>query len=462
MHLRLPVCLAAALLFAAPARAVDSAAQARELFQKGSQALAARKSKEAIEIFEQAYRAGNSPSLLFYLGEAYRQAGNNAKAIEEYQLYLEKMPTGPKRAEAETYVAELKKVPAPAAPAAPADAAAAASAKRKVSLDDMDLAAAPAAAPAPAKAKGEKKMELDDLDLAEKKPEKKHHRESKSADATPAAATPAAAAPAPATKVAVEEKKSAAPAAKVLVEEKKIAAPAPAAETKAVVKEEQSAAVAPAPVPKIVVEEKKSAPPPPTVIVEEKKSAPPPTAIVVAAVPPLGPLVATTSPATVAAPPSAPVASAVVAPPPAATPVPARVPAPAIIDHSAPAHSSGKAMRNAGIIIGTIGVAALAAGGLWGLGAQSASNELTADAQSGAAYNPDLQTRGKRDQTLEIGFLAGGGAALIGGTLLFALSPSQSGQAATNDDASANRLSLDYASVAPVPGGVSAAAGVRF
>jgi len=268
-------------------------------------------------------------------------------------------------------------------------------------------------------------MELDDLDLAEKKPEKKHHRESKTADATPAAATPTA-------------------------------------QSKMVVGEKQSVAAAPvpAPAPKVIVEEKKSATPPPapapTVIVEEKKSAPPPTAIVVAAVPPLPPLVATTAPAPVAAPPPAPVASAAVAPPPAAAP------APAIIDRSAPTRSDSKAMRNAGIIIGTVGIAALAAGGLWGLGAQNASNELSADAQSGAAYNPDLQTRGKRDQALEIAFFAGGGAALIGGTLLFALSPSQNSSTAANDDASENKLSLSYASVAPVPGGVSASAGMRF
>ena len=126
LHRLVLLALLALSLRALPARAIDSAAQAREQFQKGQHALDAGRSQEAIDAFEAAYAAGGAPSLLFFLGEAYRQAGDRSKAISEYQLYLEKLPDGPKSSVAEARIAELKKAPA-----------AEKSNKRKVALEDL-------------------------------------------------------------------------------------------------------------------------------------------------------------------------------------------------------------------------------------------------------------------------------------------------------------------------------------
>src|SRR5258708_3838560 len=87
------------------------AADARELFQRGSKALVLGKGRQALAAFEAAYKADPTPSLYFWIGEAHRELGHKAKAAKYYRLYLAKLPNGPNKAEAQARLAELKAPP---------------------------------------------------------------------------------------------------------------------------------------------------------------------------------------------------------------------------------------------------------------------------------------------------------------------------------------------------------------
>ncbi len=549
--------LLGALALSAPAaRAADSAAQARELFQKGSAALAAGKSQEAIDAFEAAYKAGNSPSLLFFLGEAYRQAGNSAKAVEEYQLYLEKMPNPPKKAEAEQHLAELKKAPAAKRKVALGEldlgGAPSAAPKKKVEMGALDLAApaAPAAAEKPAaegaaagrSAAAEKAAEKNDKRArpakAEKPPEKpaappSEKDQSKSFLAMLAAsesapqpkpAAPSApdttAAPAAATKAEVPVKTEP-PAAKTEAKEepmgeaKNEAAPAPAkdepppapvkaAETTAAVEEKpgaaQVAADGRAAVP-LVVENGAPAPAPPqappakaqagalidipsavTTQRPPRRPVPPPVVRepveipqVTAATPP-GSSVFAEAPSEESAtsgpaPTEADRELAKAAPPPPSGPVTIapraqHLEAPAVVQRTP--HWEGGGMRNAGLIVGTVGVAALTAGVLFGVAASQEANKLTAAAQDGERYDPSVESRGQRDEKLEITMIAVGGAALVGGAAMFFLGPlphqvyTERAPEPSAPAGPARRLALESLGVTPLPDGAAAQASLRF
>ena len=527
MSVRAAISLCVALAFAAPARAADPAAQARELFQKGVQALAGSRSQEAIDSFEAAYKASNSPSMLFYLGEAYRQAGNRSKALEEYQSYVEKVPAGPKRAEADAHIGELKKAIA----ATPPPALTPPPAKRRMALDDMDLGV-PAKAKEPAKeaakepAKPSKKLQLDDLELSNKPaaqaaiaaepPKEKRRRSRKSEEpAAPAAiaqvqAQPAPAAPAPAKEIApaprpepVAEK--ATPAAVPLATPSPSPAPPPLPFSVATSQPAPASApnALPRPTPMAKMEAPTIVPSQPTRPSEpiraagsltsedldlatamsvnpSSKAAP---AMVPGPKPVPPPKTATTPPEAELSPvpgvlpraPSrlAPAKSSVAmttgsTPAPSGSVLPRSDYAPsevAVIAAPATRRSDGSTQRTVGLIVGTAGVAALATGGLFGLGAKNAATDLNATAQSGGQYDPSVQSRGQSDQRLEIIFLAAGGAALATGALLYILAPASDTRASNEDlaplkpDASPR---LASAILAPLPGGVAAAARLSF
>jgi hypothetical protein len=142
-----------------------------------------------------------------------------------------------------------------------------------------------------------------------------------------------------------------------------------------------------------------------------------------------------------------------------ATPEVAQIAAPAA------GRSDGSGQRAVGLIVGTVGVAALATGGLFGLGAKNAASDLNATAQSGGQYDPSVQSRGQSDQKLEIIFLAAGGAALATGALLYLLAPASDTRAANEDLAPLKPDTsprLASAILAPMPGGVAAAARLSF
>jgi hypothetical protein len=115
-------------------------------------------------------------------------------------------------------------------------------------------------------------------------------------------------------------------------------------------------------------------------------------------------------------------------------------------------------LRLTGIVVGSIGAAALIGGGICGFGAMTAANDINTAAQQGKVYDPSVESRGKRDQAAEIGLMAGGGAALAGGVLLYLFNPPSSGAHASN----ATDSSRATASVIPVRGGVAASTAVRF
>ncbi|MCB9565447.1 MAG: tetratricopeptide repeat protein [Kofleriaceae bacterium] len=97
------------------ARAETLAADAKVHFDLGEWA-------EAITGYEDAYRLYPSPGLLYNLGQAYRLAGDCARAVTTYKSYLRQAPDSSHRAVVEQHLAELGDCTAAAGAHAPGDA----------------------------------------------------------------------------------------------------------------------------------------------------------------------------------------------------------------------------------------------------------------------------------------------------------------------------------------------------
>ncbi len=97
---------------------------------------------------------------------------------------------------------------------------------------------------------------------------------------------------------------------------------------------------------------------------------------------------------------------------PAPGPEPARDPEP-IVETSSP----GRGKRVAGLVIGGIGIAAVATGVYFGLRAKSTAS----DVEGGATWDPDLDRQGKAAERNAIILWGAGGAAIIGGGVLYFL-----------------------------------------
>jgi hypothetical protein len=107
---------AGALLLAAPAWAADDVAAARAHYARGTRAYNLGKYLEAAREFELAYQAKDAPELLYNLGQAYREAGEHARAITVYRSFLRSgIASDAKRAEVEGHIAASEKVLATAA-----------------------------------------------------------------------------------------------------------------------------------------------------------------------------------------------------------------------------------------------------------------------------------------------------------------------------------------------------------
>lgn len=97
------------VLVAAPGVALaDDKAAAREFYRKGTQHYELGEYQEALEQFKSAYRAYPEPSLLFNIGQAYRQLGDKEKAIGSYRMYLIKLPEAPNRQQVREMVDKLE------------------------------------------------------------------------------------------------------------------------------------------------------------------------------------------------------------------------------------------------------------------------------------------------------------------------------------------------------------------
>lgn len=92
-------------------------AQARAYFETGSQEYDKGNYLNAIRAFEQAYALTDRPGLLFSLAQAYRRqyaydskAQNLRKALQHYQLYIAKDPSGKRRGEAASAINDIQSI----------------------------------------------------------------------------------------------------------------------------------------------------------------------------------------------------------------------------------------------------------------------------------------------------------------------------------------------------------------
>lgn len=121
MFLALWWCLVVA---AAPWTSVAAQPTAKEraaaAYREGSAAFKAGRFAKALESFEKAYKLDPSPILLYNLARAYEEMGNAEKAIENFELYLARVPDAPDRAEVETRIRVTRKMMERGAPSAAA------------------------------------------------------------------------------------------------------------------------------------------------------------------------------------------------------------------------------------------------------------------------------------------------------------------------------------------------------
>jgi tetratricopeptide (TPR) repeat protein len=96
----------------APPSAANTVA-AREHFEHGHVMFDAGRYLDALHEFEAGYRLAPLPLFLYNMGQACRHAGLAARAIENYERYLEAVPDAPEREEVEKYLRELRAATSP-------------------------------------------------------------------------------------------------------------------------------------------------------------------------------------------------------------------------------------------------------------------------------------------------------------------------------------------------------------
>jgi tetratricopeptide (TPR) repeat protein len=83
--------------------------KAREAFKSATQHYDLAEYKEALTAFKEAYRNFEDPSLLFNIGQCYRQLGDKEQAVRFYRTYLGKQPDSPRRAEVRDLIDKLER-----------------------------------------------------------------------------------------------------------------------------------------------------------------------------------------------------------------------------------------------------------------------------------------------------------------------------------------------------------------
>jgi tetratricopeptide (TPR) repeat protein len=112
------------------ARADQTAAQARALYDKANAHYDLAEYDTAIAEFKQAYELTREPALLFNIAQSYRLKKDYEQALQLYQTYLELDPDAPNRRDAEAQIRKMKEAlkaaprpdtatPTPPAPAVP-------------------------------------------------------------------------------------------------------------------------------------------------------------------------------------------------------------------------------------------------------------------------------------------------------------------------------------------------------
>ena len=70
-------------------------ARAKEIFKQGMNAFGEGRYAEAATLFSDSYELSCAPALLFNIATAHERNGDRDKAIEAFELYLERTPDGP-------------------------------------------------------------------------------------------------------------------------------------------------------------------------------------------------------------------------------------------------------------------------------------------------------------------------------------------------------------------------------
>jgi iron complex outermembrane receptor protein len=100
----------------------DATQQAKAHFAAGRQHVARHEYDEAIREFETGYQLKPLPLFLYNIGQVARVAGNNAKALDAFERYLQAEPKAPDRAEVERWIASLREAVNKEKAAAPSSA----------------------------------------------------------------------------------------------------------------------------------------------------------------------------------------------------------------------------------------------------------------------------------------------------------------------------------------------------
>jgi hypothetical protein len=93
---------------AAPEVSDDDMAKAKARFERGKASYEAKDYKTAIEQYIAAYKIAPFPELVFNIGQAYRLAGKDARALEAYEMYLQQQPEGEVAYEVRGHVLDFK------------------------------------------------------------------------------------------------------------------------------------------------------------------------------------------------------------------------------------------------------------------------------------------------------------------------------------------------------------------
>jgi tetratricopeptide (TPR) repeat protein len=100
--------LIAAVLLAATSARADNPSGARAHYEEGTKLYDLGRYADAAHEYEEAFRLHPDPALLFNIGQAYRQAGDDEAALRAYRGFLRRFPEYEKRNEVEGYIKQLQ------------------------------------------------------------------------------------------------------------------------------------------------------------------------------------------------------------------------------------------------------------------------------------------------------------------------------------------------------------------
>ncbi len=98
------------LVMIAPVAAQTAVEKARVSYQAGVTAFRAQDYSAALGHFERAYKLDPSPVLIYNLARAHEEMGHGARAIEHYELYLDRQPDAADRADVERRIRVMRAI----------------------------------------------------------------------------------------------------------------------------------------------------------------------------------------------------------------------------------------------------------------------------------------------------------------------------------------------------------------